>query len=157
MSHPCSGDLDAISDAIESRDREALEEAMKDFNRCMRNYLRAEKYLHRPFEVFTYESPIIELIDDERTLELQASAYENVDKAMVISKGLELAFEKAGIQFDKGKTFAAVLFVIDQPEYLNQVAFVDKMGRMRLSYLTNTLTTKFAGNRIQMDRIDVHK
>lgn len=132
----------------ENGNHEAANLLYRQASNCLRTHLAmSEKVRHPP------EKLIVEKMTDD----LRARVYEDPGVAIEVSKGLEMAFQKAGIKFDKGKTFAAVLYVIEQPENLSQVVYVDDNARTRIAYLTNPQTIEFAIKRIQQDRINIHK
>jgi len=114
---------------------------------CFRNYFAAYKEDRRPH---------VDLIDEKMTDELRARVYEDPSVAIEVSKGLEMGFQNAGIKFDKGKTFAAVLYAIEQPEHLSQVVYVDNKAKTSIAYLTNHQTMEFANERVQRDRLNIH-
>lgn len=130
--------------AYESGDFEEASRLYRLASGCFQNYL--ERFRE-------YEWPSPELIDESKTRDLRSQISVDPDAAVAVSQGLEMGFKSAGIKFDDKTTFGAILFVIEQPEYVTQVISADKKGKMSFSYLTNPQTMQFVGERLQQDRI----
>jgi hypothetical protein len=94
------------------------------------------------FDIFKQET---EALNDQMVI--------NPEIAYNISEGLERGFSDAKIQFDKDMTFAALLFVIEKPQFSGQV-ISEIGGKLQFLYLTEPYIMKNAGAKIDRERIN---
>jgi hypothetical protein len=109
-----------------------------------------EKYTVAYRDILKINVPNPELIDEEKTADLNNQLALNPKIAYEISSGLAKGFEN--VKIDAGKTFAAVLFIIEKPRFTGQV-INEVGGKLQFSYITEPEIMKSAGNRIKQEII----
>jgi hypothetical protein len=95
----------------------------------------------------------------ERTEALRSEVFEDVEKVMTISIGLQDAFEKAGVSFDEDETFVCTIAVAKRPRYVSDILEpyeASPLGRpgTKVNFVMEPGVMKPVMEAIARDRID---